>query len=548
MLRALTVSNFALVAKLDIEFGPGLTVITGESGAGKSILLGALSLVLGARLRRAQLRPGAQACDVSAEFDIAARPDTHAALTRLALLVSEDDHACLVRRSASEGRSRAFVNGVPTTVATLRTLTGPLVDIHGQSEHRTLLSTGAQRRLLDEFGVPAALPQDVADAYRARETCQAELARAREEAARATERRRLLRYQVDELRGLGELLDRVPELAAEHKRAHRARELMASVGAAQTQLEEDLIGQVARVADTVERAGDDALGEATELLQSGQTHLEEAARELRGYVESLPEGDERLAELDAQLTTIHDMARKHGVAAPDLSRRRDELAAEQDRIAGQAAEVDAMEAAAKAAGERFQTAAKALSKARRAAAGPFCEQVNAALAELGLPGATLRVGFSPAESAAGLEQVAFTVRTNPRYPAAPLADIASGGELARISLAIDVVAAERSRLPCLILDEADVGVGGTSADVLGRMLRRLSANTQVIVVTHAPQIAALGDHHLRVSKTSAQDTVIEAVAGAERTEELARMLGGRTVTEDSRAYARTLLAEAAQAA
>lgn len=544
MLRALTVSNFALVAKLDIEFGQGLTVVTGESGAGKSILLGALALVLGARVRRSQLRPGGQACDVSAEFDIGKRPEIRATLARHGLLAGEDDRACLVRRSASEGRSRAFVNGVPTTVATLRSLTAPLVDVHGQSEHRELLSRGEQRRLLDEFGVSPALVREVADAYRAGEACQGELARAREEAARAGEQRGLMRYQVDELRGLGDLPDRVAELAAEHKRAHRARELLASVGAAQAQLEEELVGQVARLVDSLERADDDALAAATELLQSGQTHLEEAAAELRGYLASLPEGDERLAELDAALTTLHDMARKHGVAAADLPRRRDELAAALEGLAGKAAQVETLETQAAAANQRFRTAAKALSEARRAAAVPFREQVNGALAELGLPDAALLVEFAAAESATGLEQVEFKARTNPRFPAGRLIDIASGGELSRISLAIDVVAAQRSALPCLILDEADVGVGGTGANVLGRMLRRLSANTQVIVVTHAPQIAALGDHHLKASKTSVQDTVIEAVSGAERTEELARMLGGRTVSDDSRAYARTLLAEA----
>ena len=548
MLRTLNISNFALVANLDIEFGPGLTVITGESGAGKSILLDALSLVLGARVRRSQMRPGADSCDVSAEFDIGERPEIRQALDSLALLASEDEHTCLVRRAASERRSRAFVNGVPTTLATLRTLTGPLVDIHGQSEHRQLLLRDAQRRLLDEFGVSAGLPDTIADKYRARAECRNRLADARAAAEQAAERRSLLRYQVDELRGLGDIAGRADELAAEHRRLQRARDLIASAGAAQTTLDEQLVGAVARLADTLERADDEPLRGATELLLTAQTHLEEALGELRRYVESFPEDDGRLAELDGQLQTLHDMARKHGVAASELGPRLAELTAELERIAGDEARAQALEAETDAADERFRTAALALSQERRDAAGPFCEQVGDVLTELGVKGATLHVEFTPAESAAGLEQVEFKVRTNPRFPPGPLGAIASGGELARLSLAIDVVAAARSKLPCLILDEADVGVGGTGADVLGRMLRRLSNNTQVIVVTHAPQIAALGDHHFRVSKTSAHDTVIESLSGGERTEELARMLGGRTVTDDSRAYARTLLAEADQAA
>ena len=548
MLRSLHISNFALVAELDIEFGPGLTVITGESGAGKSILLDALALVLGARVRRSQLRPGAAACDVSAEFDVGEHPQCRSALAALDLLAPDDERACLVRRWASEGRSRAFVNGVPITLGTLRSVTAPLVDIHGQSEHRQLLLRETQRRLLDEFGVSAALLQTVADDHRTRERHIERLAQARAEAEQGAERRSLLRYQVDELRALGDSVGRAAELAAEHKRLQRAQELLTTAGAAQTELEEVLVGQVARLADRLERAEDEPLAAATELVLSAQTHLEEALGELRSYLASFPEDDSRLAELDGELTTLHDMARKHGVALSDLGRRLTELAAELANSTEQAEQVGALEAAAAAASKRFQTSAEALSSQRRAAAGPFCAEVNAVLAELGIADAALQVRFAPAESAAGLEQVEFSVRTNPRLPAGPLAAIASGGELARISLAIDVVAAARSKLPCLILDEADVGVGGTGADVLGRMLRRLSANTQVIAVTHAPQIAALGDHHLKVSKTSAHDTAIDVLSGTERAEELARMLGGRTVTEDSRAYARTLLAEAGEAA
>lgn len=548
MLRALHIANFALVAELDIEFGPGLTVITGESGAGKSILLDALALVLGARVRRSQLRPGAQACDVSAEFDVGERPQCRDALAALDLLAPDDERACLVRRWAGEGRSRAFVNGVPTTLGTLRSLTSPLVDIHGQSEHRQLLLRETQRRLLDEFGVSAALLETVADNHRTRARQFDRLAQARAAAERGAERRSLLRYQVDELRALGDIVGRVDELAAEHRRLQRAQELLTTAGAAQTELEDALLGQVARLAGRLERADDEPLGAAAELVLSAQTHLEEALGELRNYLASFPEDDNRLAELDGQLTVLHDMARKHGVGMADLERRLTELAAELANSTEQAEQVSALEAAAAAASERFQTSAAALSEERRAAAGPFCAEVNAVLAELGITGAALRVRFAPAESAAGLEQVEFDVQTSPRFPPGPLAAIASGGELARISLAIDVVAAARSKLPCLILDEADVGVGGTGADVLGRMLRRLSANTQVIVVTHAPQIAALGDHHLKVSKTSAHDTAIDVLSGAERAEELARMLGGRTVTDDSRAYARTLLAEAGEAA
>ena len=282
---------------------------------------------------------------------------------------------------------------------------------------------------------------------------------------------------------------------------------------------------------------------AAELTASAHLHLEEALGELRCYLNAFPEDDAQLADVELALASIHDMARKHRVGAAELGTHLQALHAELDTLSASEASLDALAKRAAGAEERFRNAAAALSAARRQAAAPFATEVTATLAELGLRSASLAVEFAPAESAAGLETVAFKAVTNPRYPAASLADIASGGELSRISLAIQVVAAQRSQLPCLVLDEADVGVGGTTADVLGRLLRRLSKSTQVIAITHAPQIAALGDTHLLVSKTREQDVQIRTLDNGERIEELARLLGGRAITDDSRAYARTLLAE-----
>ena len=545
MLRALNIRNFALVRELDIEFGPGLTVVTGESGAGKSILLDALGLVLGARARRSQMRPGAAACEVSAEFDVADRPRSLDALERLDLFASGEEATCLVRRVASVGRSRAFVNGAPTTLAVLQSLAAPLIDIHGQSEHRQLLSREAQRRLLDEFGVDAALLVATAKRYRERAQLSRELDERRKAAAEASERQSLLRYQVDELDGLGDSLLRVEEMTAAHKRLSRAQELMETVGDTMTELDGDLLGRASRLAARLAELDDDhaSLRSAAELAETAHTHLEEALGELRRYQQSFPDDDSVLTELDQTLAVVHDMARKHRVAAAELGAHRQRLTAELESLAASEADLAALAEKLRRAESQFRCAAEALSAARRAAAEPFAERVTETLAKLGMAGASLRVAFEAAESADGLETVFFEAVTNPRYGAASLAEIASGGELSRISLAIQVAAAERCRLPCLILDEADVGIGGTTADVLGRLLRDLSRNTQVIAISHAPQIAALGDAHLKVSKTSEQDTVIRALSGEERIEELARMLGGRAVTDDSRAYARTLLAE-----
>ncbi len=549
MLKALNIRNFALVAELDIEFGAGLTVVTGESGAGKSILLDALSLVLGARMRRAQLRPGADACDVSAEFDVAERSGTLQHLAALAMAQEDDAAACLVRRTASERRSRAFVNGVPTTIGTLQSLTAPLIDIHGQYEHRQLLMRDVQRRLLDDFGVEPALVNETSAAFEERATLRRDLATLTEEVEQARERQSLLRYQIEELEGLGDSVYAIDELTRTHKRLSRAQELQAEIGAALTEAEDELASRTGRLANLLDGIDDEQpnLKAAAELAASAETHLAEASGELRRYLESFPSDETALAEADAALAAAHEVARRHRVHISTLGARLEELTAELASLSVNESRQDELRRRAEAAATRFQKAGAALSAARRRTAGPFADAVNATLAELGLKEARLDVAFEDAESAAGLEAVEFQATTNPRYPAGNLGAITSGGELSRIALAIDVVAAQHSNLPCLILDEADVGVGGTGADVLGRVLRRLSANTQVIAITHAPQIAALGDTHLQVSKTSEQDTVIRRLSGAERVEELARMLGGRTVTDESRDYARALLADGAAA-
>ena len=444
------------------------------------------------------------------------------------------------------GRSRAFVNGTPTTLAVLQDITQPLLDIHGQHEHRQLLQRDVQRRLLDDYGVAPRLVQETAECHAERAKTAERLAELRTRVASAEERERLLRYEIDELQALGDALCQLDELTARHQRLAKAQELLAALATATTDLGDNLIGGTAHLAGTLEDMDDDHanLRSASELTALAQTHLEEALAELRRYRDAFSEDDGELAALDETLAALHDLGRKHRVPARELGRHLASLEAELAGMAADEDELAATEAAATAAEKRYFAAAKALSQARRAAAPTFAEQVTATLKQLGMAGAALTVAFADAESAAGLETVEFCVTTNPRYPPASLGEIASGGELARFSLAIGVVAAERSQLPCLILDEADIGVGGTTADVLGRLLRRLSDHTQVIAITHAPQLAALGDSHFKVTKTDAQNTVVEPLQGDDRLAELARMLGGRTVTEDSVRYAKTLLDDA----
>lgn len=546
MLKHLTVRNFALVEALDIEFAPGLTVITGESGAGKSILLGALALVLGERAAAANIRPGATACEVAADFELDRAGAAWRDLEARGLLDPHEPERCLVRRLIAGGRSRSFVNGAPVNLGALAALAEPLVDIYGQHEHRSLLARSVQLTLLDDYAGAGAEALAVRDAHRTWRQREQELEAAQRRAQGGRERRDLLRHQADELKALAVREGEFEELTAARKRLAAAGDIRATVAGHTAALDDDLIPRLAR------GAGDlDAIDDPHPALEAGRRHLEaarvdaeEALAELRDYFDAVPEDTAALAELDERLDLIHAIARKHRVAPTDLPARAAQVEAE---LAGQdahAQRLDALQAACQGAEDAYQDAATRLSQVRRGAAPAFVREVAARMAELRLADATLEVEFTPTRNERGLEAARYLARTNPQYPAAPLNEIASGGELARIGLAIEAVAVQRSALPCLVLDEADMGVGGTTAHVLGRMLKRLAERAQVVCVTHAPQVAALGDTHLRVVKTAASDTVIDRLDAAERVEELSRMLAGRRVTEATRDYARTLLSGA----
>ena len=546
MLKQLTVRNFALVTALDIEFAPGLTVITGESGAGKSILLSALALVLGERAATANIRPGAASCEVAADFEMNPNGAAWRYLEARELMDAHEPNRCLVRRVVAGGRSRAFVNGAPVNLGALQALCEPLVDIYGQHEHRSLLERSVQLSLLDDYAAAGAQAAAVRDAHRLWQTRHSELETALGRAQGNSERLDLLRYQADELKALAVQEGEFEALTAQRKRLAAASDIRATVASHAAALDDDLIPRLARGASDLEAIDDShpALAAAQRQLQAARVEAEEALTELRDYYDAVPEDAAALAEVDERLDLIHDVARKHRVAPASLARHAGEVAAELDALDAGTERLDELQAACRAAETAYDEAAAKLSKARHRAAPAFAKEVGAALEELKLPDATLEVEFTPTRNERGLEAAGYLVRTNPQYPPAALRDIASGGELARIGLAIEAVAAQRSALPCLVLDEADVGVGGATADRLGRMLRRLAEHAQVVCVTHAPQVAALGDTHLRVMKSSGSEVVIDRLNAAERVEELARMLAGRRVTEETRDYARTLLAGA----
>ncbi len=545
MLKQLTISDFTLVGALDIALDSGLTVVTGESGAGKSILLNALALVLGERAGSGLIRPGAQRAEVIAEFDIQGIVGARECLSSHELGDPDQPERCLLRRIVgSDGRSRAFVNGTPVNLRTLRQLAGDMVDIHSQDENQRLVRREVQLALLDAYGVAPGLRESMADAHRAWKRTERAARDLEKRLADIDNRGELLRYQLAELDTLNLREGEFEALDTEFRRLSQAQHIQETVAGAVQSLSS--LDELRRAHGALGSIDDEhpALDRARQALDSALELNDDALRDLRGYFDALESNPEHLAEIEERLNLAQDLARKHRVRPEALAGHIDGLRAELATLNARRDDLDA--ANEQAAGYRtdFETIAGEVSRQRRAAAAGFADEVSACMKTLGITGGLLSVRFDYTDSEQGLESAEFLVTANPNYAPGSLKKVASGGERARISLAIEVVAAERAQLPCLVLDEADVGVGGPAADVIGRLLRRLGRHTQVICVTHAPQVAALGDAHLLVEKNSEQDISIRCLDDRNRTEELARMLAGAGVTEKSRVYARSLRQEA----
>jgi DNA repair protein RecN (Recombination protein N) len=551
MLTRLTVHDFALVRVVDVLFERGLTVLTGESGAGKSILLGALGLALGDRASSAAIRPTAERSDVTAEFDIAGNRAASAYLAERGCDDPDQPERCLLRRIITrEGRSRAFINGAPVTLTDLGDLARTLIDIHSQNEHQSLLRRDVQLDLLDHYAGLEDLATQVRETFRNWRHSAEQLRTLETHVEQSRDRRTLLEYQVGELAELAVAAGEFEDLFSRFRRLSKGQDIAHRVGSALAVLEGETDAGAASGVDDVGRVAtllggiDDAhpaLASARDLLATALTHLDESGHELRRYLEDLTSEPDELAALEARLDRITELARKHRIRPEQLAAHHAQLAGELNALGANSQDIDALRRAVQAAEATFRATATELSGKRRRAAKKFARDVSKHLDSLGMAGGSLELVFTDAEHEGGLETVDYHIVTNPKYPAAPLARIASGGERSRISLAIQVVAAEKSKLPALILDEADVGIGGTTADVVGRLLRRLATHTQVLCVTHAPQVAARGQHHLRISKTTEYDTVVDALDSAGRVAELARMLGGQDITPKTLEYAEELI-------
>jgi DNA repair protein RecN (Recombination protein N) len=552
MLRALSIRDYVIVERLDLELASGFTALTGETGAGKSILVDALKLALGDRADAGVVRAGAQRAEISADFEAEALPAVRAWLEAQDL--EEGDGACLVRRTIdATGRSRAFVNGRPATAAQLRELGELLLDIHGQHDHQLLLKRDRQRALLDAFARCEPLAREVANRY-ATWRRAADQRAAREKAAAGSARERdLLGHEIRDLGALAFDAARWAEDQAEHRRLAHAQELIEDVSACAEALDESDESVTARIAHVAARLAHDAqldpaLEDARRDAEGAALQAGEAAQQLRRYLQRLELDPARLSQLDARIKAVIDAARKYRVEPAALP---EALAERKARLAELGGE-ESLEALREqeAAGERaYRETAGELSRARREASRRLAAEVTRTMQDLAMAGGKLEVALEPLEvpGAGGLESVELQVATHPGQPLAPLAKVASGGELSRLSLAIQVLMSGEASVPTLVFDEVDSGIGGGVAEIVGKLLQALGRHHQVLSVTHLAQVAVHARAQLRVAKQpGARGTfaTVEPLEGDERVAEVARMLGGLTITEATRRHAREMLQNA----
>ena len=553
MLTALSIRDVVLIDRLDLTFEDGLCVLTGETGAGKSILLDALGLALGARADSGLVSHGAERAMVTAVFEIAAEHPAHALLAEQGL--DESGGELVLRRTLqADGRSRAFVNDQPASVGLLRQIAETLIESQGQFEPRGLIDPATHRALLDGYGGLNAEARAVRDAHAAWRRATRARQEAESAAGAAARDRDFLDHSVAELTQLDPQPGEEDQLAERRTRLMHAEQLVEAMNAAAAELTggrsiEDALQaaqkQLSRVAD---KAGG-ALDGTLQALERAALETAEAVRELAAAGAAIDLDQEGLEEIEERLFSLRAVARKHQVAVDDLAALRDRMTGQLALVHDRSEAVGRLKQAEADARSRYRQLAGALGAARRSAAQRLDRAVNAELPPLRLDKAQFVTSIEARAEAEwgadGTDRISFLVSTNPGAPVAPLSKVASGGELSRIMLALKVVAAEPGDVPTLVFDEVDANVGGATADAVGERLARLAKGLQVLVITHSPQVAARGTDHLRVEKESAAGTAaltrVRRLEGRERREEVARMLSGASVTEEARAQAARLI-------
>lgn len=559
MLTHITINNFTLVEHLDLDLKAGMTAITGETGTGKSILLDALAMTLGERADADRVRYGSPRADITATFCLDDLPDAQAWLMNNDL---NHDDVCLLRRVVTaEGRSRCFINAQPATLQQVRALGEYLIDIHSQHAHQSLLSKQTHQRLLDEFAQHQPLVSTVKQAHQKWLSLHAQWISLRDNADETKARYQLLRYQVEELDQLNLTEGELAALEAEQKMLdsaetiiHKSQQLAECCDNEDHGLQPSLSQALRLIHEITPKSA--SLINAEQLLNNAMIHVEEAYSEIRYQVDNTELNPERLSDINDRLSASYDIARKHHITPEKLLEKHHTLAKELASLSGGDEHLEALENKVASAQKAFLVHAKKLSKQRHHAAQQLTQQVNQQLATLSMANADFVASISSddtSKSANGIDQIEFLISTNPGHPHKSLAKVASGGELSRVSLAIQVATAQTSHVATLVFDEVDVGIGGATADVVGRLLAQLGNRSQVLCVTHLAQVASKAHQHWRVSKSSStrngeNNKVIESTESTivdlqaeEKIEEIARMISGSSVSQQSLAHAKEMM-------
>ena len=557
MLKHLSIKDFVIVDRVELDFMSGFTVLTGETGAGKSILIDALTLALGERGDASQIRHGCARAEINVTFDISTLPALQQWLDEHDL--QGDPDSCLMRRVIETGgRSRNYLNGHAVTLQQLRAAGEFLVAIHSQHAHQALLQKDAQRELLDAFAGCAALARTVREAYQHWQDCRQQRIALEQRAAESHDKRAQLEWQLQELSALNFTLTEWQTLQADHGRLSHVAALLAAADRsveALSESEQAVLAQINNVSHQLQNLleYDGALKTITDLLDAAQIQLQESVYELKHYRQRLDLDPQALHEVEQRLSSIHAAARKFRVNAEELPALLESIT-QQLAALGSNADIGHLLNLEAAAQSEYRQHAQQLSGIRQQAAQQLSGKVSAAMQTMAMAGGEFSAVLIPLEqgNAHGLEQIEFQVSAHQGLPLRPLAKVASGGELSRISLAIQVITSKVGVVPTLIFDEVDAGIGGKVAGIVGNLLKKLGTERQVLCITHLPQVAAAGDQQWQVMKSAGQtehQAVVSTIAvlnPQQRVEEIARMLGGVDITETTRQHAAEMLQHAAE--
>ncbi len=550
MLCQLHIEHFTIIDRVTVSFDHGMTVFTGETGAGKSILLDALGLVMGDRGDTKLIRHDKVQLDISAQFQLTST--TAAQQWLIEQQLAEDSGECLLRRTLNDkGRSLAYINGKPCTLQQLKQLGSLLVHIHGQHEHHALLKPTVQRQRLDAFAKAETLATQVAETFTQWQQQQHLLATLQQKKTDQQAKQALLRYQLDELEQLELATDELEQLHQQQQKLQHMQQLIETCAQACQQLQEAdiaLLPQLTQVHQALQQITrvDQELQPLQQMTQEAMVNLQEVYHELQRYQNRLEPDPEALQKTEQRLAKIYEVARKHRIEPTVLAHHQQALQRQLTQFDGLDQQIAALKMSSENAYQQYATLAQQLHQQREKAAKKLAPKVIQFMEKLGMQGGqfTIQIDTTNEPTIHGMDQVQFLVSTNPGQPLQPMRDIVSGGELSRLSLALQVLTAEQQPTPTLIFDEVDVGIGGGTAEIVGQLLHQLGEHCQILCVTHLPQVAALGDHHIHVQKHKQQDSTTATVATLsreQRIQEIARMLGGVKITAQTLAHAEEMI-------